>query len=128
MEVPMKEQQEKLDDIQKSNEKYRIGPGIMHLPNINGYQFKYFLQNTNSQQFFANELGIKITGLSFYYQKKHEEIPAKLKLMLIEHLGKETLNLLATEFCKVELRNQEIADQKRIAIEQMQLQKKSRRK
>jgi hypothetical protein len=123
----MQEQHERLDDIQKSNENYRIEPGIIHLPNINGYQFKYFVQNTDSKQWFANELGIKIPCLSFYYQKKHEEIPAKLKLMLIKRLGKEMLNLLATEFCNVELRKQEIAEQKRIAEEQMQLQKKRRR-
>jgi hypothetical protein len=128
----MKEQQERLDDIQKSNEKYRIEPGLTHLPNINGYQFKYFVQNTDSRQWFANALGIKITGLSFYYQKKHEEIPANLKLMLIDHLGKEMLNLLITEYCKVELRKQEKEEQIRIAKEQMQLkmqeQKNRRRK
>lgn len=94
----------------------------MHLPSINGYQFKYFLQNTVNQKLFANELGIKVTGLSFYYQKKNEEIPAKLKLMLIDHLGKETLNLLFTEFCNVELRKQKLEEQKRIAAEQMQQQ------
>jgi hypothetical protein len=128
----MKEQQERLDDIQKSNEKYRIEPGLMHLPNINGYQFKYFVQNTDSKQWFANELGIKPSGLSFYYQKKHEEIPAKLKLMLINHLGKEMLNLLFTEYCNVELRKQEKEEQNRIAKEQLQLkmleQKNRRRK
>jgi hypothetical protein len=128
----MQEQKEKLDDIQKSNEKYRIEPGLMHLPNINGYQFKYFVQNTNSKQWFANALEIKVPCLSFYYQKKHEEIPANLKLMLIEHLGKETLNLLFTEYCKVELRKQEKEEQIRIAKEQMQLkmqeQKNRRRK
>ena len=99
----------------------------MHLPNINGYQFKYFVQNTDSKQWFANELKIKVACLSFYYQKKHEEIPANLKLMLIDHLGKEMLNLLFTEYCNVELREQEKAEEKRIAAELMQLQKKRRR-
>lgn len=128
----MKEQHERLDNNQISNEKYRIEPGLMHLPNINGYQFKYFVQNTNSKQWFANALEIKVPCLSFYYQKKHEEIPANLKLMLIDHLGKEMLNLLFTEFSKVELRNKEKAEEKRIAAELMQLkmleQKNRRRK
>ena len=128
----MKEKNEKLDDIQKSNEKYRIEPGLMHLPNINGYQFKYFVKNTDSKQWFANALGIKVACLSFYYQKKNEEIPANLKLMLIDQLGKEMLNLLFTEFSKVELRNKEKAEEKRIAEELMQLkmleQKNRRRK
>ena len=123
----MQEQKEKLDDIQKSNEKYRIEPGIMHLPNINGYQFKYFVKNTDSKQWFANALGIKVACLSFYYQKKNEEIPANLKLKLIEHLGKETLNLLATEFCNVELRKQEKEEEIRIAKEQMEQLRKRKR-
>ncbi len=52
--------------------------------------------------------------------------------MLIDHLGKEMLNLLFTEYCKVELRKQEKEEQIRIAKEQMQLkmqeQKNRRRK
>lgn len=87
-------------------EKIKITAGLEELPEINGHQFHYLIKSTRTKKEIADEIvkpsgnSIKPNSLNAYYLYKDRQIPAHLKLILMNKLGDKTINYLLTEYVK----------------------------
>jgi hypothetical protein len=88
-----------------------IKPGIEELPEISGSQFKYICKYSRAKKEIAQSVikssgnSIQTESLNHYNKLKEKQIPAHLKLILIDVLGVHTLNSLLTEFEKQNIKN-----------------------
>lgn len=84
----------------------KIEPGIKTFPKFTGGFFVYCMSNTDIKNEFMVNFNHK-SKTSFYNyssaDRKHKEIPAKYKLFLLNALPEATLNLLMTEYEKINL-------------------------
>lgn len=93
-------------------EKTKITAGIEELPEINGHQFHYLIKSTRTKKEIADEIikpsgnSIKPNSLNAYYLYKERQIPAHLKLILMNKLGEKTINYLLTEYVKENINKQ----------------------
>lgn len=88
------------------SEKNKITAGIEELPEINGHQFHYIIKSTRTKKEIADLIlkpagnPIKPNSLNAYYLYKDKQIPAHLKLIIMNVIGEKTINYLLTEFIK----------------------------
>jgi hypothetical protein len=87
-------------------EKNKITAGIEELPEINGHQFHYLVKSTRTKKEIADLIikpagnPIKPNSLNAYYLFKDRQIPAHLKLIIMNVIGEKTINYLLTEYIK----------------------------
>lgn len=89
-----------------TEKKIRIEAGLQTLPTFTGGFLVYSLINTEVKSDFMTTFNIKNQKSIYNYstaERKNKEIPAKFKLFLLNALPEATLNLLMTEYEKLNL-------------------------
>jgi hypothetical protein len=89
-----------------TDKKIKIEAGVDILPNFSGGFMVYCLNNTEIKSDFLTTFNIRNKNSIYNYsnkERKDKEIPARYKLFLINSLTEKTLNLLMTEYEKLNL-------------------------
>ncbi|MFY8160300.1 MAG: hypothetical protein ACOVNU_03150 [Candidatus Kapaibacteriota bacterium] len=95
---------EQIKDIQ--DKKIKIEAGLQTLPTFTGGFMVYCLNNTDIKLDFITTFNILNKKSIYNYSntdRKDKDIPAKFKLFLLNSLTESTLNLLMTEYEKINL-------------------------
>lgn len=97
---------------ESAEQKIKIEAGLKTLPNFTGGFLVYCLNNTEIKSEFITTFNIKHKYSIYNYsnsQRKDKTIPAKYKLFLLNSLTESTLNLLMTEYEKINLEKYPVA-------------------
>ena len=93
--------------------KPKIAAGLEELPSFDGNFFKYLMKHSRMRAKIAQSLNIKQGSLKTFYQLREKELPAKVKLAIIDNIDQEIINLLLTEYEKEKIikRNEDLKRQ-----------------